>query len=113
MIESLAEKIIRKNVEEGNYEITDHAFQRMNERKMDIEDVETCIVKGQTIEFQQDIGTQDIKVLFQEYTDDNPGFYAVVKYSYDMPLIITVCRRDNEVWDCIDNILRRREKFRR
>ena len=46
--------------EEGNYEITDHALQRMNEREIDIEDVETCIIKGETIEFQQDIETNDI-----------------------------------------------------
>ncbi|GAA6383533.1 hypothetical protein I2900191A2_21790 [Intestinibacter bartlettii] len=112
MIESLAEIIIRKNVEEGNYEITDHALQRMNEREIDIEDVETCIIKGETIEFQQDIETNDIKVLFQEHTDETPEFYVVVKCSYDMPSIITVCRRDNEVWECINNILHRRERFR-
>ncbi|CEI72515.1 DUF4258 domain-containing protein [Romboutsia hominis] len=113
MIESLAEKIIRKNFEEGNYEITTHAFERMNERMIDIDDVERCVVQGETIEFQKDIDTKDIKVLFQEDTEDIPEFYVVVKASYDMPSIVTVCRTDSEVWECIDNVLRRKERFRR
>lgn len=110
MIEQLAEKIIRKKVSEGEYNFTLHAMDRMSERKIDIEKVLDCILRGKTIEFQSDKKTNDIKVLFQEVTDERPDIYVVVA-AMETPLIITVCRTKKEVWECVENVLQRRERF--
>lgn len=109
MIEQLADKYIRKKVSEGEYDFTKHAMDRMSERKIDIEKVLDCILRGKTIEVQSDKKTNDIKVLFQEATDGRPEVYVVVA-SIETPLIITVCRTKKEVWECVDNVLQRRER---
>jgi len=110
MIEQLAEKMIRKKVSEGEYDFTAHAMDRMSERKIDIEKVVDCILIGKAIEFQPDKKTNDIKVLFQEATGERPEVYVVVA-AIETPLIITVCRTEKEVWECVDNVLQRRERF--
>lgn len=110
MLEQLAEKMIRKRVSEGDFDVTDHAIERMSEREIDIDKVLECIIKGKTIEFQTDKRTNDIKVLFQEATDKSPEVYTVVA-ALETPLIITVCRTKEEVWKSINNVLRRRERY--
>ncbi|KRQ86294.1 hypothetical protein ABG79_01917 [Caloramator mitchellensis] len=110
MIEQLAEKMIRKKVIEGNFDVTEHAVKRMAEREIDMDQVLDCIIRGKTIEFQTDRRTNDIKVLFQEATASKPEVYTVVA-ALDTPLIITVCRTKEEVWECINNVLRRREIY--
>lgn len=110
MIEKLAEKLIRKRVSEDCFDVSAHALQRMAERQLDIEKVLECILRGQTIEFQKDKATDDIKVLFQEATDKTPEIYVVVA-ALDTPLIITVCRTKDEVWECVDSVLKRRGRF--
>ena len=74
MIEQLAEKIIRKRISDGEFDITNHASERMAEREIDIEKVLECILQGKTIEIQEDKRTNDIKVLFQEATDKAPRY---------------------------------------
>lgn len=110
MIEQLAEKLIRKRISEDRFDVSAHAHQRMAERQIDIEKVLECILKGQTIEFQKDRATDDIKVLFQEATDKTPGIYVVVA-ALDTPLIITACRAKDEAWECVDSVLRRRGRY--
>ncbi|HYE12461.1 MAG TPA: DUF4258 domain-containing protein [Patescibacteria group bacterium] len=109
MIEQLAEKLIRKKISEYIFDVSKHASERMAERHIDIEKVLQCILKGETIEFQRDKITDDIKVLFQEATDKTPEIYVVVA-ALDTPLIITVCRTKGEVWECVDDVLHRRRK---
>jgi hypothetical protein len=109
MIEQLAEKIIRKRISDGEFDVTNHALERMAEREIDIEKVLECILEGKKIEIQEDKRTNDIKVLFQEATDKTPEIYVVVA-ALDTPLIITVCRTKDEVWESVNNVLRRREK---
>lgn len=110
MIEQLAEKMIRKKVSEGQFDFTDHAIERMSEREIDIDKVLECVIKGKTIEFQTDRRTNDIKVLFQETTGEKPEVYTVVA-ALDTPLIITVCRTKEEVWECVNDVLIRRERY--
>lgn len=110
MIEQFAEKMIRKKVSEGDFDITQHALERIAEREIAIDKVLDCIITGKTIEFQIDRRTNDIKVLFQEAADKKPEVYTVVA-ALDTPLIITVCRTKEEVWECINNVLRRRGKY--
>jgi len=110
MLEQLAEKLIRKRISEGRYDVSAHAHQRMAERQIDIEKVLECILYGQTIEFQRDRITDDIKVLFQEATDKTPEIYVVV-VALDTPLIITACRTKDEAWECVDSVLKRRGRY--
>ncbi|MDS0526071.1 DUF4258 domain-containing protein [Clostridium sp. SHJSY1] len=110
MIEQLAEKMIRKKVREGQFDFTDHAIERMSEREIDIDKVLECVIKGKTIEFQTDRRTNDIKVLFQEATGKKTEVYTVVA-ALDTPLIITVCKTKEEVWECVNDVLRRRERY--
>jgi hypothetical protein len=110
MIEQLAEKLIRARVNEGYFDVSPHALQRMAEREIDIEKVLECILQGQTIEFQRDRATDDIKVLFQEATEKTPEIYVVV-VALDTPLVITVCRTKDEVWECVANVLKRRGRY--
>lgn len=109
MIEQLAEKIIRKKVSQGNFDFSRHALERMAEREIEYDKVIDCIIDGKAIDFQNNKGAGDIKVLFQEATDKEPEIYTVVAAS-ETPVIITVCRTDKEVWKCIDNVLMRREE---
>lgn len=110
MIEQLAEKLIRKRVSEDRFDVSAHAHQRMAERQIDIEKVLKCILEGQTVEFQRDKITDDIKVLFQEATDKTPEIYVIVA-ALDTPLIITVCRTRDEVWKCVGDVLKRRGMY--
>ena len=110
MIEQLAEKLIRKRISEDRFYVSTHAHQRMAERQIDIEKVLECILQGQTIEFQRDKETDDIKVLFQEAIDKTPAIYVVVA-ALDTPLIVTACRTKDEAWECVDSVLRRRERY--
>ena len=96
MLEQLAEKWIRKRVSENCYDVSKHAQKRrMAERQIDIEEVIECILQGQTIEFQLDKETNDIKVIFQEATSENPEIYVIV-VALDTPLIVTACRTIDE-----------------
>lgn len=110
MIEKLADRLIRKRVSEGCYRVSYHAHQRMGEREIDIDKVLECTLKGETIEFQKDRTTDDIKVLFQEATDKTPEIYVVVA-ALNTPVIITACRTKDEAWESVDNVLQRMERF--
>lgn len=112
MLEQLAEKWIRKRVSENCYDVSKHAHERMAERQIDIEEVIECILQGQTIEFQLDKETNDIKVMFQEATSENPEIYVIV-VALDTPLIVTACRTIDEVWECVDGVLKRRRDYSR
>lgn len=112
IIEILTEKMMRKKVREGHFDFTGHAMERMAEREIEIGRVLECILSGKVIEFQQDKKTHDLKVLFQENSKHKAEIYVVVA-AQKTPLIITVCRTKDEVWDWIDNVLRRREVYRR
>ena len=110
MKEQLAEKLIRKRIGEDIYDVSKHASERMAEREIELGKVLQCISEGETIEFQRDKVTDDIKVLFQEATDKTPEIYVVVA-ALDTPLIITVCRTRDEVWECVDDVLRRKGRY--
>jgi len=110
MIKQLVEKMVRKRAHERNIEFSEHAFIRMAEREIDIERIYKSIEFGQIIEFQKDKITEDIKVLFQEAIDGTPEIYVVV-VARDTPLVITVCKTEKEVWDNIDNVLKRRRDY--
>lgn len=104
----MAENNIRHKVTEGHYVVSKHALDRMSERKVSLDRVINCITEGENIEVQIGNELNEIKVLFQEGNKDKPEVYAVVA-DRDIPVIVTVCRTKDEVWECIGNVLKRRE----
>ncbi len=80
----------------------------MAERKVPLEKVISCITEGENIEVQIGNEIDDLKVLFQEGNKEKPEVYTVV-VDRDIPVIVTVCRTKDEVWECIRNVLKRRE----
>lgn len=107
----MAEDNIRKKVNDGIYVVSYHAQQRMAEREVEIEKVIECILEGKRIEDQIGSELNDFKVLFQEGNSNKPEIYTVVA-DKDKPVIVTVCRTKDEVWECVGNLLKRREKHK-
>ena len=104
----LAIQYIRKNVQKGYLDYSQHALERMLEREIEDFQVADCILKGKVIETQNFIG-QDIKILFQEATVKTPEMYVVVAAAYPHPVVTTVCNFKEEVWECINGIMKRRQ----
>jgi len=104
----LAIQYIRKNVQKGCLDYTQHAMERMHEREIECSKVIDCILKGEVIEVQNFV-EQDIKILFQEPTKNTPKFYTVVAAAYPRPVVVTVCNSKNEVWEYVNGTMRRRQ----
>ncbi|MFW0892651.1 DUF4258 domain-containing protein [Clostridium perfringens] len=104
----IAEENIRKKVSEGKYFMSSHALNRMSEREIPEDKVIECIINGKNIEAQIGKEINDFKILFQEGNKEKPEVYTVVA-DRDIPVIVTVCRTNSEVWECVDSILKRRE----
>lgn len=104
----MAEKNIRQKVYEGYYIVSKHAHDRMRERRIPEEKVIECITEGKNIEVQIGKEANDFKILFQEGNEEKPEVYTVVA-DRERPVIVTVCRTKEEVWECVDNVLKRRE----
>ncbi|MDU5723267.1 MAG: DUF4258 domain-containing protein [Clostridium butyricum] len=104
----MAENNIRQKVKEGCYVVSNHALDRMAERKVSLDKVINCITEGQNIEVQIGKEIGDLKVLFQEGSKDKPQVYTVVA-ERERPVIVTVCRTKDEVWEHVGNVLKRRE----
>ena len=103
---TIGERMVSKWIKDGHYEITNHALQRMGERKIDIEDVIQCIAEGKILETQN---TDDgFKILYLK-TKDKKAFYVVVLVQFP-PRIITVCWCEEEVWECTSKMCKRRKK---
>lgn len=102
----LADKYIRGMFERELYDISSHALDRMNEREITIEQVIDCVLKGEVIEIQDFF--QDVHVLFQE-NSNSPQIYVIIAASVP-PLIVTVCRTKEEVWEECNGILKRRKR---
>lgn len=98
---SIAIQMVRASAKSGTLEYSNHARQRMVERTIEDIQVEDCISKGEVIEVQNH---ENIKILF--HSSKNP-IYVVV--SSEIPsVVITVCKSDNEVWQEINGIKKRR-----
>lgn len=104
----IAVQYLRQKVENNKLTFSKHARKRMGERKIKYNDVEKAIIEGEPIE-RQEFG-EDVKVLFQEATDNIPECYVVVATAYPTPVVVTVCRTKDEAWECWNGILRRTKK---
>ncbi|MFZ3132244.1 MAG: DUF4258 domain-containing protein [Desulfosporosinus sp.] len=100
------EESIRSCALRQQLNFSDHALDRMGERQITIDQVYDCAMYGLVIE-TQDHG-EDIKVIFQEPTNEASGFYVVIADSSPFSEVITVCLTRDEAWDTRNGLLRRR-----
>ncbi|KXS40969.1 MAG: hypothetical protein AWU54_1790 [Candidatus Frackibacter sp. T328-2] len=101
-------KFIRKWLNKGNIVYTDHAQERMKERKIKSSKVVEAILNGKPIEKQDH--DRDMKIIFQEATNDIPECYVVVAAdtSTSHAVVVTVCKTKKEVWDFINGLMARK-----
>src|SRR5690554_3515417 len=103
---SLPIAYIRAFAQKNKIHFSEHALQKMGERKIKRQIVLEAILNGVVIE-QQDHG-RDVKIIFQESISDIPKCYVIVAAAPDIPVVVTVCRTKNEVWEYINGRLKRR-----
>lgn len=84
-----------------------HAIERMCQRGIEVEDVESSAALGNPIEKQYH--GKDIKFLFQEPMSQNPQYYSVVALAVP-PLVISVCHFKEDVWEMVDGIMKRKNE---
>jgi hypothetical protein len=110
---TLSANYIRAKAKEGKLIFSQHAIERMGERKIWKSSIINAILEGEEIGLQgrlDNIQNKDVKVLFQEATDDTPEFYVVVAASFPVVEVITVCYFKDEVWEWTGKIMRRMRK---
>lgn len=90
--------------------VSAHAFDRMGERMIPLDEVMRAIEYGEVIEIQGGPWHFDVKVLFQKATPDKPQFYVVVAASYPEAEIVTVILPDDDEWELCGTMLRRKNQ---
>jgi len=98
---------IRRQAANVGLDYSLHAVERMAERCITDKEVENCVMFGEVID-EQYFGI-DIKVLFQEAVSGKPNLYVVVA-DCNPPVVITVCRVKDEVWDYVNGKMKRGNK---
>lgn len=104
----IPEKYIRAYAKQGQLRFSKHSLDMMKARKIRDHQVYDCVCNGKMVE-RQDHG-RDIKIVFQEATNDKAGFYVVVAAFYPLPEVVTVCLTWEEVWETLGTILKRRKR---
>ena len=88
---SKIEKRFVKLIAEGNYVMTLHAFEEMEDDALDIYDIEHVIVSGKIVEKQKEPLTGEIKYRFKGQTLSNGIAETVLKFGFNgKAVIITV-----------------------
>lgn len=103
---NLQEAYLRSAASQRSYVISRHAFQRMGERGITEEDIERCGRAGQVLERQGHGG--DVKLLVQGTDGEGEVFFMVVALAYPRPVIVTVCRFREDVWEDLGSSTMRR-----
>ncbi len=107
--QSIPGQLIRKLAAQGNLHITMHAYERMDERQILLDEVVDAICHGTEIEVQPpEAENPDIRVLFQEV--DGHNFYVVTLCRNMKCWVLSVCITEDEAWDVVKGILRRRSR---
>jgi len=101
---------VREMAKKGQIHFSDHALERMGERRVWINDALQAILEGEEIEVQDFGPESDVRVLFQEATENIPRFYVVVATSYPDVEVVSVCEFKEEAWDWLGKIMARRRK---
>lgn len=105
---SIPEQWIRECVQKSWLDYSGHAKCRMIERQIEDSKIIECILYGKVIELQPQF--EDVHVVFQEATETKPEIYVIVAAAHPYPLVVTVCRTIDEVWECCNGRLKRRKK---
>ncbi len=87
---------IRQKVVKNEIQISKHALDQMNERKIWLDDVYEAITNGQEIDFQDFKDGTDVKVIFQEATCEIPNFAVVVAAAYPDVMVVTAFKFKDE-----------------
>jgi hypothetical protein len=75
----------------GNYVMTLHAFEEMEDDDLDIFDIENVILNGKIVEKQKDLLTGELKYRFKGQTLSNGIAETVLKFGFNgKAVIITV-----------------------
>lgn len=97
---------LQGQVAQRKYLLSRHASQRMDQRGVLIQHVLQAIKDGKVLERQTHQG--DVKLLLEGQDDEGTPFYVVVALSVPLPIIVTVCRFHDEVWEDVGSGRRRR-----
>lgn len=103
---SVPEQWVKECTKNGWLDYSDHAKCRMKERKIEDKKVVECILYGKVIELQPQF--KDVHVVFQEPSENKPEIYVIIAAAHPYPVVVTVCRTINEVWEYCDGYLKRR-----
>lgn len=100
---------VRAMAAKNRIKFSNHALERMGERKIWLDDVFKAIEHGEVIEIQDRGPGFDIRVLLQEAVGGTPRFY-VVATSYPVVEVVSVIEFEEEVWEWRGKIMARRRK---
>ena len=82
----------------GNYVMTVHAFEEMEDDGLDIFDIESVILNGKIIEKQKDVLTGELKYRFKGQTLSNGIAETVLKFGFNgKAVIITVFKTRRKI----------------
>ena len=98
--------LLRWQFANRSYSVTDHADDRCAERSISIADIENCIMTGAILEEQA--WGPDPKVLVKGDKEDGGPFYIIVAIAKDKPWVVTVCSIDENVWEVVNGLIRRK-----
>lgn len=101
-------QLIREAVKKVYLDFTGHAKKQLYERKIRVELAKKAVLEGKVLERQED-EDEDVKILFQEASEDRPQFCVVVTSTIP-PRVVTAFKFDEERWeyDPDNNIWRRK-----
>lgn len=106
----IPEQYIRAFAKQRKLNFSKHSLDKMKERRIRDHQVYDCVCNGEMVEKQEH--GRDVKIVFQEATDNQAGFYVVVAASYPLPEVVTVCLTWEEVWENLGTIMKRRKRDR-
>ena len=79
---------IAKMVENGDYEMTKHAYNQMIARNIFIKQVEEAIINGRVVNKWSEYGGDKLAIVGERYNGDN---IKVIVKDCEIPKVITVC----------------------
>ena len=107
--QSIPGQLVRSFAVQGKIRFTLHALERMDERRVEADAVVDAIASGHEIEVQPATDMDpDIRVLFQEA--GGVSFYVVTICRNMTCLVLSVCLTEEESWEVVQGVLRRRNR---
>jgi hypothetical protein len=89
---------IRQKIAKKEYGVRSHALEKMNERKIWLDEALEAVISGTEIEIQT-FEDKNVRVLFQEATTDVPRFCVVVAIDHPDVQIVTAFNFEEEKFE--------------